>query len=126
LQEFAGIRVTAKDVERVAEGTGKEMETWQIQERSALLKEEQEVSEKIPMLYVSYDGTGVPMVPRETAGRKGEQADGSCRTREVKLGCVFTQTTVDPQGRPVNMIRGRIRAECGSNMVAKWRKPVIS
>ncbi|MBW2149995.1 MAG: ISKra4 family transposase [Deltaproteobacteria bacterium] len=103
LQEFAGIRVTAKDVERVSEGTGKEIEIWQSQERSLILKEKQnpEVSDKIPVLYVSYDGTGVPMVPWETAGRKGMQADGSCRTREVKLGCVFTQTTVDPQGRPV-------------------------
>lgn len=46
----------------------------------------------IPTLYVSVDGTGVPMVAEELEGRSGKQADGSAKTREVKLGCVFTQT----------------------------------
>ncbi len=55
----------------------------------------------IPLLYVSYDGTGVPMVPWEVAGRKGKQADGNSRTREAKLGCVFTQTATDDKERPV-------------------------
>ncbi len=95
--------MTAKDVERVAEGTGKEVESRQGQKGTSLFKkkQKQEVSEKIPVLYVSYDGTGVPVVPWETAGRKGKQTDGSSRTREVKLGCVFTRTTLDPQGRSV-------------------------
>jgi hypothetical protein len=54
-----------------------------------------------PNLYVSYDGTGVPMVPRETEGRKGKQPDGKAKTREAKLGCIFTQTTVDAKGYPI-------------------------
>ena len=41
------------------------------------------------------------MVPWETEGRKGKQPDGSSRTREAKLGCVFTQTTVNEDGYPV-------------------------
>lgn len=41
------------------------------------------------------------MVSWETSGRKGRQPDGSSKTREVKLGCVFTQTKVDKEGRPV-------------------------
>lgn len=56
----------------------------------------------IPILYVEVDATGVPMVAPELAGRKGKQPDGSSRTREVKLGCVFTQTRTDAQtGLPV-------------------------
>ena len=47
------------------------------------------------------DGTGVPMVPSEVEGRKGKQPDGSAKTREVKLGCVFTQTSTDDKGFPV-------------------------
>ena len=47
------------------------------------------------------DGTGVPMIKSETDGRKGKQPDGTAKTREVKLGCVFTQTTIDEDGRPV-------------------------
>ena len=54
----------------------------------------------IPILYVEVDGTGVPMVARELAGRKGKQPDGSAKTREVKLGAVFTQTRCDEEGRP--------------------------
>jgi hypothetical protein len=52
-------------------------------------------------LYIAIDGTGVPMVPAATTGRAGKSADGRARTREVKLACLFTQTTVDEQGRPV-------------------------
>lgn len=103
LSTFAEIEVSAKDVERVAETTGHKIEKWQQQERAALLKGHGEPENKkiIPLLYVSYDGTGVPMVPWETAGRKGKQDDGTSKTREVKLGCVFTQTQKDENGFPI-------------------------
>jgi hypothetical protein len=39
------------------------------------------------------------MRKEETAGRKGKQADGSSATREVKLGCIFTSTVTDEEGR---------------------------
>lgn len=55
----------------------------------------------IPVLYVSTDGTGTPMRREELKGRPGKQEDGSARTREAKLGCVFTQTVTDDQGRPM-------------------------
>ena len=50
---------------------------------------------------VCMDGTGVPVVKKETLGRKGKGEDGQAKTREVKLGCVFTQTGIDDQSRPV-------------------------
>lgn len=56
-------------------------------------------ADSIPVLYVSIDGTGTPMRREELKGRRGKQEDGSARTREAKLGCVFTQTSVDEQGR---------------------------
>ena len=55
----------------------------------------------IPVFYVSSDGTGVPMRREELSGIKGRQPDGSSRTREVKLGCVFTQTSTDEEGNPL-------------------------
>ena len=55
----------------------------------------------IPVLYVEVDGTGAPMVPAALAGRKGKQPDGTAKTREVKLGCVFTQHGTDAEGQPV-------------------------
>jgi hypothetical protein len=47
------------------------------------------------------DGTQVPMVRCELEGRAGRVEGQPARTREVKLGCVFTQRTTDEQGRPV-------------------------
>jgi len=44
------------------------------------------------------DGTGVPVVNKETEGRKGKTDGLPAHTREVKLGCVFTQTTWDKEG----------------------------
>lgn len=103
LKAFAEITVTAKDVERTAEGVGEEIERWQIEEKSAWLESqvEFEAPKEIPVLYVSYDGTGVPIVPWEIADRKGKQKDGKSKTREVKLGCVFTQTKRDQKGFPI-------------------------
>jgi hypothetical protein len=52
-------------------------------------------------MYVSADGTGVPMRKEELAGRTGKQEDGSAKTRLAYLGCVFTQHTTDDEGHPV-------------------------
>ena len=103
LKIYAGIEVSAKDVERVAERIGADMERWSAWEREAVSAQPlpTRVEKTIPVLYISYDGTGVPMVRSELKGRKGKQPDGSAKTREVKLGCVFTQTTTDSEGFPV-------------------------
>jgi hypothetical protein len=102
LREFAEIIVTAKDVERVAEGVGEAVEAWQEGDRAHIQTDERaHQSVEAPTLYICYDGTGVPMVPWETERRTGKQPDGSSRTREAKLGCVFTQTRVDDDGYPI-------------------------
>jgi len=103
LKVYAGIDVSAKDIERVAEGIGQQMESWSSQEREEMLKQDQahRSDKSLPILYISYDGTGVPMTPGELRGRRGKQADGSAKTREAKIGCVFTQTTTDAKGFPV-------------------------
>jgi hypothetical protein len=103
LKIYAGIEVSAKDIERVAEGIGQQMEDWASQDRKEILQYPPQLpSEKtIPILYISYDGTGVPMTQKELTGRKGKQADGSAKTREAKLGCVFTQMATDARGFPV-------------------------
>lgn len=103
LRIYAGIQVSAKDVERVAESIGEDMEAWSRTERKQIIRQDPPVrSEKgIPVLYVCYDGTGVPMMKREVKGRKGKQPDGSAKTREVKLGCVFTQATTNAEGFPI-------------------------
>jgi len=47
---------------------------------------------------VLMDGVQVPVVAAETEGRTGRIEGQRARTRECKLGCVFTQTTVDKDG----------------------------
>lgn len=100
LKIYAGLTVGAKDVERTAEAAGAAMEQWAQAERDSLLSDEtwKPVKKDIPFFYVGIDGTGVPVTKTESAGRKGKQPDGSAKTREAKLGCVFTQTTTDEEG----------------------------
>ena len=52
-------------------------------------------------MYVSGDGTGVRMRVEELAGRKGKQPDGSAKTRQAYLGCIFTQHRRDDKGHPI-------------------------
>jgi hypothetical protein len=103
MAELADIRLCRKDAERVAEGEGRRMETWMAQERQALRFQEPpppEAPKTIETLYIELDGTGIPMVPCELEGRKGKQPDGTAKTREAKVGCVFTQTLLDEEGKP--------------------------
>jgi hypothetical protein len=51
-------------------------------------------------VYAASDGTGVPMVPSETDGRKGKAPDGRSHTREHKIGRLFAQTGWDKDGKP--------------------------
>src|ERR1039458_8104529 len=59
------------------------------------------LSKAVPILYVQMDGTGIPAVKKETVGRQGKLEGQPSHTREVKLGCVFTQTTWDKEGYPI-------------------------
>lgn len=101
LAELAGIRVHAKQVERVAEGIGQQIETRAQQEQQAALAGKVVPLRAVPKLYIAIDATGVPMVPHETDGRPGKDETGKAKTREAKVGCVFTQTRLDAKGRPV-------------------------
>jgi hypothetical protein len=101
LEELAGIFVTTKAVERIAECVGEEIDAVAQRERKAALSGKIVQIRPIPWMYVEMDGTGVPMVPRETEGRQGKDETGRAKTRELKLGCVFTQTGVDEEGMPV-------------------------
>jgi hypothetical protein len=59
------------------------------------------LSPAVPILYIEMDGTQVPIVRTELEGRAGRIEGHPARTREVKIGAVFTQTTTDQEGRPV-------------------------
>jgi hypothetical protein len=101
LKELAEIVVKTKQVERVSEAIGEQMEAIADRQRAAALSGRIVVLKPVPKMYVAIDGTGVPMVRREMEGRQGKDVTGKAKTREAKLGCVFTQTIVDGEGWPV-------------------------
>jgi hypothetical protein len=97
---LADLEVTTKAVERTAEAIGEDIAA---RDQAAIQRAMQldlpvVVGEPIPILYVQMDGTGVPVVKKETVDRQGKTPGQPAHTREVKLGCVFTQTTWDQEG----------------------------
>lgn len=94
LEETGGIHVSARQIQRMVQRVGAAAQQWQ--EREA-----QPGGSAVPIMYVSADGTGVPMRKEELVGRAGKQADGSAKTRMAYLGCVFTQHRTDEAGHPV-------------------------
>jgi len=103
LHLLAGLEVTAKAVERHAEAIGADVARREQDklDRAVQLELPAILGKAVPRLYIQIDGTGVPMVRAETSTRPGKIQGQPARTREVKLGCVFTQTRYDEQGRPL-------------------------
>jgi hypothetical protein len=103
MQVLAGLEVTTKAVERTAEAIGGDIAAREQQEiqRAVQLDLPIVAGEPIRVLYVQMDGTGVPVVKKETEGRKGKMDGQPAHTREAKLGCVFTQTAWDEEGYPI-------------------------
>jgi len=93
ISNLAGLHVGSKHVERAGEALGQEI----------INSEKSEVADASPCsttMYLGIDGTGCPMRKEETEGRAGKQADGSAKTREVKLAVVFTADSRDTHGKP--------------------------
>ncbi len=97
LAESGGIELSARQIQRIVQRVGADAQAWQQRE----VQPEQCATRPVPVFYVSADGTGTPMRQEELVGRSGKQADGSAKTRQVYLGCVFTQHRVDEKGHPV-------------------------
>src|SRR6266478_4936057 len=100
MKVLAGLEVTTKSVERTAEAIGGDIAAGEQREirKAVQLDLPVIIGKPIPILYVQMDGTGVPVVKKETEGRKGKTDGQPAHTREVKLGCVFTQTAWDEEG----------------------------
>lgn len=102
LRLLAGVNVTDKDVERHAEAVGEDVE---FQARTT--RQEAVVSNVVPLLppiknfTIAMDGTGVPMVTKETQDRSGKGEDGIAKTREAKLGVMFEMSGIDKEGNPI-------------------------
>jgi hypothetical protein len=133
MKVLAGLEVTAKSVERAAEAIGADIAAGeQCEIRKAVQLDLPVIMGKpMPILYVQMDGTGVPVVKKETEGRNGKTDGQPAHTREAKLGCVFTQTTWDQKAtRFVIRIRppipGPSRRPKSLASVSIWRPGTVA
>ena len=103
MKDLAGLEVSTKSVERTAEAIGADIAAVEKREINQAMQLDLPIviGKPIPVLYVEMDGTGVPVVKKETVGRPGKTTGQPAHTREVKLGCVFTQTARDKKGYPI-------------------------
>ena len=100
MELLAGLEVTAKAVERHAEAIGADIANCEQAKvnRTVQLELPGILGLRVPVFYIEMDGTQVPIVRSELEGRAGRIAGQPAHTREVKLGCVFTQTAWDKEG----------------------------
>jgi hypothetical protein len=100
---LADLEVTTQSVERTAEAIGGDIARGERKEiqRAVQLDLPVIVGDPIPILYIQMDGTGIPVVKKETVGRQGKTEGRPAHTREVKFGCAFTQTRWDKEGYPI-------------------------
>jgi hypothetical protein len=93
LLRFAGLSIPGRQVQRVVNAFGQQAATWMHN------RDSQPPSTPVEILNIQTDMTGIPARPEELQDVKGKQPDGSAKTRQIKLGCVFTQSR-DAQGQP--------------------------
>jgi len=99
LSRFAGLTIPGRQVQRVVNDLGSQASAWMRN------RPPQQRSAPVEILNIQADMTGIPMRPEELKGIKGKQPDGSAKTRQIKTGCVFTQSldaNGDPQRDPLS------------------------
>jgi len=87
LEIYCGLAIEGRRIQRLVQRLGPEFAQW---------TRSQPAPTCLPagtVFYVEADGTGVPVRREETLGREGKGEDGQARTREIKVGVVFTQAS---------------------------------
>ena len=94
LLTYAGLEIDARQVQRLVSQMAPVMNRWR-QSQGPLPQ-----TKAGGVMCIGTDGTGAPMRRRYLRGRKGKKG-GRARTREVKVGTVFTHSKpTEPDQRP--------------------------
>ncbi len=93
LHRFAGLSIPGRQVQRMVNARGSSAADWMRERPAAPSPPPGQI------LNIQADMTGIPMRPKELEGINGKQPDGSAKTRQIKVGCVFTQS-IDARGEP--------------------------
>lgn len=94
LLAYLGLEIDARQIQRMIERVGPRMAQWRSDQAPVHNPTAGEI------FCVSADGTGAPMRRKALRGRKGKRPGQRARTREVKVGAVFTHRRPDPQPDP--------------------------
>ena len=89
-----GLEIDARQIQRMIERVGPRMAQWRSHQAPVHNPTAGEI------FCVSADGTGAPMRRKALRGRKGKRRGQRARTREVKVGAVFTHRPPAPQPDP--------------------------
>ncbi len=93
LARFAGLEIPGRQVQRVVHAFGQKAANWMHDRQS------EERQTPVEVLNIQTDMTGIPARPEELQDIQGKQPDGTAKTRQIKVGCVFTQSR-DAKGQP--------------------------
>jgi len=94
LLTYAGLEIDARQIQRLVSQVAPAMDCWRAGQEPVFNPTAGEI------FCVGTDGTGAPMRRRHLRGRKGKKG-GRARTREVKVGTVFThRKPAEPDQRP--------------------------
>ncbi len=121
LEELADLQVDPKQVQRTAEAIGQAIDSDE-----HLHSEPLSLVEPPATMYLGIDGTGVPLRREELQGHKGKQADGSAKTREVKLCVVWSAESRDGENRPVRDAGSVSYSAAIESAAAQETKPTCS
>ena len=95
LRIYAGLEIDARQIQRLVERMGPRLTQWREHQPAAFNPLAGDI------FCVGTDGTGAPMRPKELRGRKGKHPHQKARTREVKVGTIFTHRTPKAGERPM-------------------------
>jgi hypothetical protein len=93
LRRFTGLDIPNRQIPRVVQHVADHAAAWMRQ------RPPKNQPTPVAILNLQADMTGIPMRPEELQDVRGKHPDGTAKTRQIKLGCVFTQSR-DAHGNP--------------------------
>ena len=100
---YAGLKIEPREIERVAEEVGRQVEQWLSKQQEQILQRSAQSAPAAAPRPSSISASTAPVFRCAKANwwdGGANKPDGSARTREAKLGCVFTQVGLDKEGYP--------------------------
>ncbi|MCK9589128.1 MAG: hypothetical protein M0Q93_07160 [Terrimicrobiaceae bacterium] len=109
LAVYARLEATAKQVQRVAEDAGRSVEDWI--SRQVPADNPEDVPAPVPILYVSFDGTGIPMRKDELFATKGKADASAARSPSSSWATTTCSAPCASQSsEPCSPLSGRLPA----------------